>query len=271
MVERREWKDVHFPRKRMLHEPVDARAGMLVLGLCVLCGCQSPASRVREPMFVGTPVVASLRPEIVALHALGAPKPAVRRLQLAVRVTANGKPLGVSTETVGNAAEGYGEYVEEGTYRATDGRCTLSSRNQGVAVGGFLVLLEIDEVWSPDCGGGGSTRSEAARMEVVSGQLFPLKVGNRLTVRYALLESGEGALEGTAQQQRMVDTVYEVVERIPDLRTAGGRSIGEAYVIRVTDNKRGKPNTFELSFSTALGWRVGYKTDLTAVLVDWTR
>jgi hypothetical protein len=40
-------------------------------------------------------------------------------------------------------------------------------------------------------------------------------------------------------------------------------------VIRVTENRRGKPKTFEFSFSTALGWRVGYKTDLTAVLVDW--
>ena len=262
---------MRFPRRHMLHEAVETGVRILVLGLCVLCGCQNTASRVREPMFVGTPMIASLRPEIVASHALGAPRPAVRRLQLAVRVTANGKPLGTSTETIGNANEGYGEYVEEGAYRATDGRCSLSSRNQGVAVGGFLVLLEIDEVWSPDCGGGGSTRSEAARMEVLSGQLFPLKVGNRLVLRYALLESGEGALEGTAQQQRMVDAVYEVVERIPDLRTPGGRSIGEVYVIRVTDNKRGKPSTFELSFSTALGWRVGYKTDLTAVLVDWAR
>jgi hypothetical protein len=242
-----------------------------LLGLCLLCACQSTATRVRVPMFVGTPVISSLRPEIVALHGLGAPRPAVRRLQLAVRVTANGKPLGESTERVGHTSDGFGEYVEEGAYRATDGSCTLSSRNQGVAIGGFLELLEADEVWSPDCGGGGSTRSEATGMEVVSGQLFPLKVGNRLALRYALLESGEGVEEGTAQQRRTVDATYEVVERIPDLRTPAGRSIGEVYVVRVTDNRRGKPNTFEFSFSTALGWRVGYKTDLTAVLVDWMR
>ena len=153
---------------------------MALLGLCLLCACQSTAKRVRVPMFVGKPVISSLRPEIVALHALGAPKPAVRRLQLAVRVTANGKPLGESTERIGQTSDGFGEYVEEGSYRATDGRCTLSSRNQGVAIGGFLELLEADEVWSPDCGGGGSTRSEATAMEIVSGQLFPLKVGNRL-------------------------------------------------------------------------------------------
>jgi hypothetical protein len=106
-------------------------------------------------------------------------------------------------------------------------------------------------------------------MEIVSGQLFPLKVGNRLTLRYALLESAEGVEEGTAQQRRTVDATYEVMERIPDLRTPSARSIGEVFVIRVTDNRRGKPNTFEFSFSTTLGWRVGYKTDLTAVLVDW--
>ena len=242
---------------------------MALLGLCLLCACQSTAKRVRVPMFVGKPVISSLRPEIVALHALGAPKPAVRRLQLAVRVTANGKPLGESTERIGQTSDGFGEYVEEGSYRATDGRCTLSSRNQGVAIGGFLELLEADEVWSPDCGGGGSTRSEAIAMEIVSGQLFPLKVGNRLTLRYALLESAEGVEEGTAQQRRTVDATYEVMERIPDLRTPSARSIGEVFVIRVTDNRRGKPNTFEFSFSTTLGWRVGYKTDLTAVLVDW--
>jgi hypothetical protein len=242
---------------------------MALLGLCLLCACQSTGKRVRVPMFVGKPVISSLRPEIVALHALGAPKPAVRRLQLAVRVTANGKPLGESIEHIGQTSDGFGEYVEEGSYRATDGRCTLSSRNQGVAIGGFLELLEADEVWSPDCGGGGSTRSEATAMEIVSGQLFPLKVGNRLTLRYALLESAEGVEEGTAQQRRTIDATYEVMERIPDLRTPSARSIGEVFVIRVTDNRRGKPNTFEFSFSTTLGWRVGYKTDLTAVLVDW--
>ena len=53
----------------------------------------SDFARVRVPMFVGTPVISSLRPEIVALRAFGAPKPTVRRLQLAVHVTANGKPL----------------------------------------------------------------------------------------------------------------------------------------------------------------------------------
>jgi hypothetical protein len=259
----------------MLHEPGEARAARLglalALGVALSSGCQSKPSSMGESMFIGTPVISSLRPEIVALHALGAPKPAVRRLELAVRVSANGKSFGTSSELVGNVSEGYGEYVEEGAYRATDGSCALSSRNQAVAAGGFLVLLETAEVWSPDCGGGGTTRSEATRMQVVSGQLFPLQVGNRLALRYVQLESGEDARQGAAQQRRTVDAVYEVIERIADLRTSSGRSVGEVYVIRVTENKRGKQNVFEFSFSTALGWRVGYKTDLTAVLVDWTR
>jgi len=258
----------------MLHEPARSRGGfgpLLVLGLALLAGCQSGPRKPPEPMFVGTPVLSSLRPEILALHALDAPPPAVRRLQLAVHVSANGKPFGNSLEVLGKVSDGYAEYLEEGAYRATDGSCTLSSRNQAVAAGGFLVLLEIAEVWSPDCGGGGSTRAEATKMQVVSGQLFPLKVGNRLALHYVLLESGEGALEGTAQQARPVDAVYEVIERIADLHTANGRSIGEAYVVRATENRRGKPSTFEFTFSTALNWRVGYKTDLTAVLVDWSR
>ncbi len=259
----------------MLHEHGGGRTILLtltaVLALGALSGCKSPASTVRKPMFVGTPMVSGLRPEITALHALGAPAPAVRRLELKIRVTANGKPLGVSSETVGRSSEGYGEYVEEGTYRSTDGQCGLASHNQGVAIGGFLILLESDQVWSPDCGGGGSTRAEAARLEIVSGQLFPLKVGNKLILRYTLLESGEGGIEGIAEQERMVDATYEVMERIPELRTEAGRSIGEVYVIRVTENRRGKPKTYEVSYATQLGWRVGYKTDLTAVLVDWTR
>jgi len=258
----------------MLHDPAASRAfivRIVVMLLAILTGCQgaqpSPAGR----MFVETPVLSSLQPEILALHALDAPRPAVRRLQLAVRVTANGKPLGTSTETVGNAAEGYGEYVEEGAYRATDGRCTLSSRNQAVAAGGFLVLLEIAEIWSADCGGGGKTRSEATRMQIVSGRLFPLQVGNRLALRYMLLESGEGTPEGAADQARPVAAEYEVIERVPDLRTASGRSAGEAFVVRVTENRRGKPSSLHFTYSTALGWRVGYKTDLTAELVDWSR
>ena len=267
-------QDVRSKRTRMLHEPGErcvkvARA--LALGLALLCGCHSTPKTVGEPMFVGTPVISSLRPEILDLHALGAPKPSVRTLQLAVRVSANGKPLGTSSEVVGKVAEGYGESVEEGAYRATDGSCTLSSRNEAVAVGGFLVLLESAEVWSADCGGGGTTRSEAARMQIVSGQLFPLKVGNRLALRYVKLERFEGEPQGNAQESTPVNAVYEVVDRIADLRTPSGRSVGEVYVVRVTENKGGKPNTFEFSFSTALGWRVGYKTDLTAVLVDWTR
>jgi hypothetical protein len=258
----------------MLHEPASIGATivrMLLLMLALLAGCQSAPRKPAEAMFVGTPAISSLRPDVVALHALGAPPPAVRRLQLAVHVSANGKALGSSTEVLGKATEGYSEYLEEGSYRATNGSCTLTSRNQAVAAGGFLVLLEVAEVWSPDCGGGGTTRSEATRMQVVSGKLFPLQVGNRLTLRYVLLESAEGALEGWAQQGRSVEAAYEVIERIPDLRTTGGRSIGEAYVIRATENRRGKPSTFEFTYSTALGWRVGYKTDLTAVLVDWSR
>ena len=47
-----------------------------------------------------------------------------------------------------------------------------------------------------------------------------------------------------------------------------GTDIWNAYELSWL-NRRGKPQTFEFSFSTALGWRVGYKTDLTAVLVDW--
>ncbi len=265
-------KDVRSPRTRMLHDLTRSRSSFawaLTLSLTLLCGCQTGPRTRGEPMFVGLPVLTSLRPDIQALHALGAPKPAVHSLQLAVRVSANNKPLGTSTELLGKSNEGYGEYVEEGAYRATDGSCGLSSRNQAVAAGGFLVLMEVAEVWSPDCGGGGTTRSEAARMQVVSGQLFPLKVGNRMALRYALLESTENGLEGRAEQARVIDTVYEVMERIPDLRTVNGRSVGEVYVIRVTENRRGKPQTFEFSFSTALGWRVGYKTDLTAVLVDW--
>src|SRR3954451_25459253 len=134
---RTRWKHVLL-RKHMLHEPSDTRGARAVrlalLGLCLLCACHSTATRVRAPMFVGTPVIVSLRPEIAALHALGAPTPAVRRLQLAVRVTANGKSLGESTERVARRPPGFGEYVERGGYRAQAGRCMLSSRNQGVAI-----------------------------------------------------------------------------------------------------------------------------------------
>jgi hypothetical protein len=242
-----------------------------VLGVGLLCACHSASKSAREPMFVGTPAISNLRPEVAALHGLGAPPPSVRRLELAVRVTANGKPLGTSSERLGKLADGYGEHVEEGAYRATDGRCTLSSHNEAVSVGGFLILLEAAQVWSSDCGGGGTRRSEATRVEVVSGQLFPLKVGNRLALRYVQLESFEGEPEGSAQPGTPVSVDYEVIERIADLRSPSGRSVGEAYVIRVKEDKRGKQQTFEFSYSTALNWRVGYKTDLTAVLVDWGR
>jgi hypothetical protein len=244
---------------------------MLLLTLGAAGGCHSAYKVNREPMFVGTPVISSLRPEIVSLRGLGAPPPAVHRLQLDVRVTANNKPLGTSSETLGRTTQSYGQYVEEGSYRSTDSRCGLSSRNEAVAIGGFLVLLESAQTWSPDCGGGGSRRSEATRMEIVSGRLFPLQVGNRLELRYVLLESFEGEPEGSARPGTPVSAVYEVTERIADLRSANGRSVGEAYVIRVTENTRGKRNMLDFTYSTALAWRVGYKTDLTAVLADWDR
>lgn len=220
-------------------------------------------------MFVGVPVRSSLRPDVAALRGLGAPDPSAHRLQLAVRVTANGKPLGVSTENLKEAAGGIGQFVEEGDYRATNGSCGLTARNQGLAVGGFLVLMEVAEIWSSDCGGGGTTRSESVNLQVLSGHLFPLQVGNRLVLRYQLLESTETGPEGFAQSKRTVDATYEVRERIADLRTPRGRSVGEVYVIHATENRRGKPHTFDIWYSTALGWRVGYKTDVTAELVDW--
>jgi hypothetical protein len=257
---------------------MQGRAGALVATALLAIGlsaCQSVhqgAKGTGKRLFIGSPVISDLRPETASVGALGASVPAFRRLAFSIRVSASGKLIGESTETLKAASDGYGQYLEDATYHVDGGKCTVLNRTEAVGVGGFLTLLQAAQIWSSDCErwGAGFARREVTAIRVKSGQLFPLQVGNKLSLQYSVLGSDSERDSGTAQYEETAEETYEVVERIPQFRLDNGRSLGEAFLIRVAASGGGKKRSYEFVFSTRLGWRVAYSTDVRYTLVDWT-
>jgi hypothetical protein len=241
---------------------------LLAIGLPACHGVKS----LGKPLFIGSPVISDLRAQTASAGALGAPAPGFKRLRFAIRVSATGKAIGESTETLKAASSGYGQYLEEVTYHLSGGTCTALNRTEAVGVGGFLTLLQAGQIWSSDCAGlgGGVTRREVTSIQIKSGPLFPLKVGNKLTLQYTVAGSDNEQDTGVAQYEETAEESYEVVERIPEFRLDSGRSLGEVFVVRVVAiNSARKKRSYEFVFSTRLGWRVGYSTDVRYALVDW--
>jgi len=257
------------------------RRARITLGITLLAiglaACQSPASKAKsagKPIFIGSPAVSDLRPDTTNAAALGAPTPAFKRLRFAIQVVASGKTIGESIESLKAASSGYGQYFEDVTYHVNAGKCTVLNRTEAVGVGGFLTLLQAGQIWSPDCEGwgGGMVRREVNSMRIKSGNLFPLKVGNKLELQYTVAASDSERDTGRAQYEETAEESYEVIERIPEFPLADGRSLGEAYVVRVNASLTGhKKRTYEFAFSTRLGWRVAYSTSVRYSLVDWTQ
>jgi hypothetical protein len=247
-------------------------AGALIAGLALaLPACQS-AKKVDQPLFTGAPIIADLSAAKGGTPALAAPNPAFKRLKFSIRAAASGKTIGEATETLKAAAEGYGQFLEETTYRLMSGKCTVLNRSEAVAVGGFLTLLHTGEIWSPDCAdlAGGRDRRQVTEAAVRSGHLFPLAAGNKLSLRYRLVGSDSERETGRASYEETWDEAYEVVERIADYRLEDGRSLGEVFMIRVTAaGSTGKQRSYTFAFSTRLGWRVAYATDIRYSLIDW--
>ena len=244
----------------------------MVLALSV-AGCQSAKKAPGKPLFVGAPNPTEVRPAARALAELGAPLPTVKRLRFAMRAKATGKIIGESTETLKGFGEGSAQLLEETQYRIMGGQCNILSRSEALTVGGFLSLLETAHIWSPDCPrvAGGRDRRQVIDART-SGRLFPLKVGNQAGVHYTVLGSDSDEDTGFATYDEVVDEAYQVVERIASFKASNGQSVGEVFRIQTTlTSSRGKKRAYEFLFSTALGWRVGYGTDLEAILIDYVQ
>ncbi|MEO8629619.1 MAG: hypothetical protein ABI612_16200 [Betaproteobacteria bacterium] len=246
----------------------------LLFAVLMSAGCQTAKPPVeRTPIFVGSPGLSEVRPGTLALASLGAPPPTAKQLRFSVRTAKTNRKVGISTETLKATKDGNAQFLEETAYSVSKGRCSLLIRNEAVAVGGFLTLLEAGQMWSPDCAGltGGKSRREMTG-GTVAGQLFPLKVGNKLAIRYKIQGSESETDTGFAEYEESIDEAYEVIERAVDFKTANGQSVGEVFRIRTAvKTSRGKPRIYEFLFSTALGWRVGYRTDLEATLIEFSR
>lgn len=252
-----------------------SRLPLALFLLFTLAGCQTPPPKSSKPIFTGDAAIGDVRDEAANAAGLGAATPAFRRLKFALRTVAKGKLIGESTETLKAASKGYGQSLEEITYNLRGGKCTVFNRTTAVAVGGFLTLVESAETWSSDCAdlGGGRERRQIVAIAIKSGQLFPLKVGNKLSLEYTVAGSGSEQDTGRAQYEESAEEAYEVAERIADYRLADGRSLGEVFVVRVTSikGKAKKKRSYEFMYSTRLGWRVGYSTDIRYTLVDWSQ
>jgi len=233
-----------------------------------LSACQS-AKKIEQPVFTGPPSIGGLRVE--APPALSAPTPHFKQLKLSLRAPRDGHVIGMAIETLKAAGKGLGQYTEDAAYGMAREKCTLNNRSDAVGVGGFLVLQEVAQTWSADCPdwGMGAVRREVSSMEVLSGQLFPLKVGNKLKLRYTVLGTQRSQEEAVPDSEEKWEESYEVVERIPEYRLENGRSLGEVFVVRTTALTGRRQRKYTFFYSTLLAWRVGYTTDVRVVLIDW--
>jgi hypothetical protein len=238
-----------------------------VLAICFV-GCQAPKS-IEKPLFVGNPDLA--RVYQTNAENFSAPTPAFKQLKLSVQAPGDRHVMGTIVETLGATANGAGRYTEQATYNVLSGKCVINNRADAVGVGGFVVLQEVAESWSPDCEGNSGYRRREVTSISRSGALFPLKVGNRLSLRYTEIGTDRGRDEGVADYEETSEETYEVVERLADYRAESGRNVGEVFVIRVEALKAGKKRKYTFLFSTVLNWRIGYSTEVRVVLVDWIR
>ena len=152
--------------------------------------------------------------------------------------------------------------IEEHSTAAFTGESGTQSRTVGAAsyvLGGLLLIEGLWTVTEASEGGDGAeVREEGAviaGMNRVAGTLFPLKVGNRLELRYEV-RSGDGG------DTTKSDRTYQVVRKVPAKSIAKGLQ-GHIFVIEGTYNEtvgseryRGRETIY---YSQALGWPVGAK------------
>ena len=247
-------------------------ASMTVILLVAGCGpVPIGAKAVREPIFTGKPSFNTLRQETRAAEALGFPEPRFSSLVFTVEDAASGESLG-SMEITRLNSQGVHTRVNESFAVTTfGGRCLRLQETELISLGSLLTLQSVGTVWSPNCTGWGAGhgRTETTQITLLSGNLFPLKPGNRLALRYTSLFTETETDDGMSEYGESVEVTFHVTQRISDYRLPNGRAIGDVFLLDVARTAEGQASsTHEVLLSESIGWRVGQTTDLRVRLTD---
>ena len=259
----------------------------IALGGCTHRYDASLGPEVRKPMFRGDPTLAALHPEARLPDADRAPPPNFARLWTLVEDEKTGTVYGHRVLQVVATAGGYAQSVDEGVQ---DVECNPRTTIKEVSLGGIIGGLVSKVTYSPTCPGVGAAYSRVETFEIsdVSGHLFPLAVGNKLTysarellhfvsggselsnpLNKILLSSDNSPDNGLSDREHSSVSRYEVVDRLSSYRLKNGKEVGEVFVIREIASDGTVID--EWYFSTAIGWTVlrKQKNGLVVKLVNW--
>jgi len=236
----------------------------------------------KKPMFVGMPAIEKLRPEARARFAKDVPAPNFKTAQYVWQEGLNGAVYGRSDFEIVTAREGYAEIRDSQRFNF---RCSFWINEQRVLVAGVMDQMVSRAIGGASCGPGGVGYFdwEIAEITNVEGELFPLRLGNRLAYTQRELASAGNASQSTgpfgmtidqstpvgtgfSERERISTVTVEVVERISDFYSIGGKRIGEVFVLRRTSKSPSETDVSELHYSTVLNWPVMHhhgKNDVT--------
>jgi len=172
-------------------------------------------------------------------------------------------------------------------YPAVDGRRNVIARNAGrrivdmvhedLLLSKILTREAFENAIRTLAAIGGSTNA-VIHLIAIAGRIgVPLEIddfdrlASELPCLLNLQPSGEHLMEDFCYAGGLPALLKEISQHLHlGALTANGRSLGEAYLIRVNASVTGhKKRTYEFAFSTRLGWRVAYSTSVRYSLVDW--
>ncbi len=243
------------------------------------CSVNDPfdGHEARKPIFRDDPTLAGLRPEARFPDAGDAPVPGFRIANTILVDEATGTVYEQISTQVIETVNGYSLIISDAVRNI---RCNPETATKAVTLAGIMDFLMTSHISSPRCPniGDSVSRTEIVEVTNVSGQMFPLAVGNKQSYSYReLLKNDDGSwgnpAAGISDRERSLDGQYEVVEHLDSYRLGNGKDVGEVFIIR---QKQILENSTEflldLYFSTSLGWivlRRWHGGDLVIKLVDW--
>jgi hypothetical protein len=263
--------------------------------MCAVSGCSSKynpewGQDVRKPMYRGAPTLDSLRPSVRLADAVTVPPPNFRRMTRVVEEEKTGTVYRQLDARLIQFANGYSQLHESGVRPSS---CNPIDTFDAVSYAGLLDVMRTTRVVAPRCPSVADNNNWLEMTEIVqvSGRIFPLAVGNRLTFSGRMLTRSDSGVErssplsavtrnpltdeeGRIMSEREAPTsyVFEVVSRLPSYQPRDGKEVGEVYVIRKTFTVGdAAPLTYDVYFSTLLNWPVLIKQDngVNVKAIDW--
>ena len=152
----------------------------------------------------------------------------------------------------------------------------LRSNGSGVSTGGLIELMGVTrmnmrtsnalKILPTGFSHSMAIETKITKLEKISGQLFPLKVGNKLSIQYA----SENSMEKGKKRTKVYE--YEVTKKIASYVLNGSELPGDVFEITLhsDESKKGKVLPATFLFSSHLGWIIeSHIGNITEKVVGW--